>query len=249
MLENNATLRLHQCQDPDITDPLVTFDHLILATGSVPATLPVVQRRHRGFSIPRRPWICPRSRVTAGDRRRLHRTRAGNGLRPAGLAGERRGTDRRSAARRGSRSGQAAAAPAGDRCWATGSISAPQVTAVSDVGDAVDVTFAGAGASGTQRYSHVLVAVGRKPTTERLGLEHTQRATRRTRIRGDGCAAPDGRAHDPGHRRRGGRTDARPQGHASGQGGCGHRLGTVGVREPHDPGGGLHRSRDRLGRT
>ena len=66
-LENSTSLRLHQCQDPISADPLVTFDHLILATGSVSASLPACSGNSPRIlnsttaldlpEIPRRCWL------------------------------------------------------------------------------------------------------------------------------------------------------------------------------------------------
>lgn len=49
-----------------------------------------------------------------------------------------------------------------------------KVAALKDVGDAIEVTFAGPAGERTARYSRVLVSVGRKPVSAGLGLEKTQ---------------------------------------------------------------------------
>jgi dihydrolipoamide dehydrogenase len=49
-----------------------------------------------------------------------------------------------------------------------------KVTALADRGDAVEVTFDGAAAPPPQRYSRVLISVGRRPNTAGLGLENTR---------------------------------------------------------------------------
>ena len=93
---------------------------------------------------------------------------------------------------------------------------------MSDVGDAVDVTFDGADHAGTRT---ILARAGRRRTQaghRATGAGTHAGAAGRARVCGHGCAAPHGRAHDSGHWRCGGRTDARAQGHASGEGGRGH---------------------------
>jgi dihydrolipoamide dehydrogenase len=42
-LANATTLQLQYFQDPEIADPVVTFDQLILATGSLPTALPALR--------------------------------------------------------------------------------------------------------------------------------------------------------------------------------------------------------------
>lgn len=49
-----------------------------------------------------------------------------------------------------------------------------RVGSVADVGEALEVTFEGPSKFGTERYERVLVAVGRRPNTAKLGLENTQ---------------------------------------------------------------------------
>jgi dihydrolipoamide dehydrogenase len=49
-----------------------------------------------------------------------------------------------------------------------------KVTALKDVGDAIEVTFEGAVENKVQRFSRVLVSVGRKPNSAGLGLENTK---------------------------------------------------------------------------
>ena len=49
-----------------------------------------------------------------------------------------------------------------------------KVTAIKDMGDALEVTFEGAGENKVQRFSRVLVSVGRKPNSAGLGLENTK---------------------------------------------------------------------------
>jgi len=48
-----------------------------------------------------------------------------------------------------------------------------KVGSLADVGDAVEVTFEGPAKFGVERFARVLVAVGRRPNSRGLGLEHT----------------------------------------------------------------------------
>ena len=49
-----------------------------------------------------------------------------------------------------------------------------KVGSLSDVGDAVEVTFEGPGKYGNERFDRVLVSVGRAPNSRDIGLENTQ---------------------------------------------------------------------------
>lgn len=49
-----------------------------------------------------------------------------------------------------------------------------KVGSIADVGSKVEVTFEGPGKFGTERFDRVLVAVGRRPNSRNLGLENTQ---------------------------------------------------------------------------
>ena len=48
-----------------------------------------------------------------------------------------------------------------------------KVGSLADVGDAVEVAFEGPGKFGTERYDRVLVSVGRRPNSRNMGLENT----------------------------------------------------------------------------
>lgn len=54
-----------------------------------------------------------------------------------------------------------------------------KVGSLADVGDAVEVTFEGPSKFGVERYERVLVSVGRRPSTQGLRLENTQVETDR----------------------------------------------------------------------
>lgn len=49
-----------------------------------------------------------------------------------------------------------------------------KVGSVAEVGDQIEVTFEGPGKFGTERFDRVLVSIGRRPVTHGLGLENTQ---------------------------------------------------------------------------
>lgn len=49
-----------------------------------------------------------------------------------------------------------------------------KVGSLADVGDKVEVTFEGPGKFGHERYDRVLVSIGRRPVTQGLGLENTK---------------------------------------------------------------------------
>ena len=81
-----------------------TFEHAIIATGSRPATVPgLLDRQPARDGLDRRARPARHPEVAARRRRRLHRPRAGHGLRRARHEGHGRRDDRRPAARRRSR--------------------------------------------------------------------------------------------------------------------------------------------------
>lgn len=69
-----------------------------------------------------------------------------------------------------------------------------KVVRLTDVGDGVEVEMDRQGESVVERYSHVLVSVGRKPAADRLGLEQTG-----VRVHANGFVVADayGRTADP----------------------------------------------------
>jgi dihydrolipoyl dehydrogenase len=103
----------------------------------------------------------------------------------------------------------------------------------------------GEGAEPKQIFDRVLVSVGRRPNSRDLGLENT-----RAQVDEKGFIKVDpqhGRSEYSRDRRRGRRTDARPQSHPRGaRGDRGASRGASRVRQPGDSGRGLHRSRSGL---
>jgi dihydrolipoamide dehydrogenase len=172
-LDNATTLRLHPCQDPEISDPLLTFDQLILATGSVPTSLPAVRtpspRILNSTTALDLPEIPASLLVVGGGYIGLELgtvyAQLGSQVSIVELTdGLLPGVDRdlvKPLQRR-------LTAILDDRIHLR-----TKVTSLMDVTDAVEVTMSTDGKSMTQRYSHVLVAVGRQPASQRLGLEHT----------------------------------------------------------------------------
>ena len=236
--------------DEPLEDDRVRFEHCILATGSSPTRDPGARvcRRDRVMDSTGGAGTARRARVAPGRRRRLHRPGDGHGLRRAGQPRVGRRNDRRPAARRRPRPGQTAGQTARD-ATSRRSGSNTKVVSLDDKKDAIEVTFDGRPEQKVQRFSRVLVSVGRRPNSAGLGLENTQGRSQRAGLRRRRPPAPDRRPADPGHRRRGRRADARPQGRPRGQGG---RRGVCGqggdVRAPGDSRRRLHRSGDRLGR-
>ena len=122
-----------------------------------------------------------------------------------------------------------------------------RVTRLQEDEAGVTVGLEGEGAPPEQRFDRVLVAIGRAPATQGLGLEHT-----RVRLDAKGFIQVDAQQRTADERIFAigdavGRHDARPQGDLRGQGGGrGDRRQTRGLRRPRDPGRGLHRPADRL---
>ncbi len=86
-----------------------------------------------------------------------------------------------------------------------------KVVELKDAGDKVDVRVEGAEFNGTHSFDRVLVSIGRRPVTSGIGLENTK-----VKVNDSGFVvvneqAANGRPAHPGDRRRGRRTDARPQ--------------------------------------
>ncbi len=103
-----------------------------------------------------------------------------------------------------------------------------RVGSVGDRGDQVEVAFEGPGKYGVQRYDRVLVSVGRRPNSHDLGLEKTQvEVNSRGFVICDHQTAHLGPA-DPGDWGCGRRADAGAQGFARGQGGRPIAVGKTG---------------------
>lgn len=174
VLESATSLRLEQCQDPDIQEPCVTFDQLILSTGSIPTSLPALRsvspRVLNSTSALELPTVPESLLVIGGGYIGLE---LGTVYAQLGAAvsvveltdGLLPGVDRDLVKPLQRRLGRLF----GERIHLR-----TKVTAIRDAGDAVEVSCLTEGTTTTQRYSHVLVAVGRQPASHRLGLENTR---------------------------------------------------------------------------
>ncbi|MHB8972418.1 MAG: dihydrolipoyl dehydrogenase [Pirellulaceae bacterium] len=172
-LDNATTLRLTHCQDPDITDPVITFDQLVLATGSIPSALPALRspspRVLNSTTALELPEIPASLLVIGGGYIGLELgtvyAQLGSQVSVVELTdGLLPGVDRdlvKPLHRR-------LTTLLGNRIHLR-----TKVLSLKDVEDAVEVTMTADGKSVTERYSHVLVAVGRQPASQRLGLERT----------------------------------------------------------------------------
>jgi dihydrolipoamide dehydrogenase len=174
VLENATSLRLEQCQDPDIQEPRLTFDHLILATGSIPTLLPALRsaspRVLNSTSALDLPTVPESLLVIGGGYIGLELgtvyAQLGSAVSVVELTdGLLPGVDRDLVKPLQRRLGRLF----GERIHLR-----TKVTSIRDVGDAVEVSCLAEGATTTQRFSHVLVAVGRQPASQRLGLENTR---------------------------------------------------------------------------
>ena len=122
-----------------------------------------------------------------------------------------------------------------------------KVTAIEATDEGLRATFEGDKAPEPQVYDRMLLAVGRRPNGAALGRRQGGRGGGRARLhRGRPPDAHERAAHLR-HRRHRRRADARPQGHARGQGGGrGDRRPRRRLRRADHPVGGLHRSRGRV---
>ena len=125
-----------------------------------------------------------------------------------------------------------------------------KVAALADKKDSIEVTFEGDVPERVQRFSRVLLSVGRRPNSADLGLENTA-----VEVDAQGFLAVDlqRRTADP-HILAIGDVAGQPMlahkaSHEGKVGGRGARRQDGGVRAAGHSRRGLHRSRDRLGRT
>ena len=151
----------------------MTFEKAILATGSRPIMLPGVAKSDRIIDSTGALELPGCAGEAAGRGRRLHRPRAGLGLRRAGQRGVGGRDDRRPSARRRPRPGLGAQAPprrevrrhpdGRRRSRAGGNQERRQRHLRVSKGEQTVETF-----------DKVLISIGRRPNTEDLGLETTK---------------------------------------------------------------------------
>ena len=113
-----------------------------------------------------------------------------------------------------------------------------KVVSLADQGNAIEVGFEDAKGRRSEKFSRVLVSVGRRPEQRRAGTgKHPGRA-RRQGLRHHRRSAAHGRSAHFGDRRRGRRADAGAQGDARGQSrgrGPAGRAGRLRIRRPFRP--------------
>ncbi len=171
--ENSTTLKL-QGQDPSVPDDgRLTYDNLILAAGSVPAVPAAFRigspRVINSTGALELPDIPPTMLVVGGGYIGLEMgtvyARLGTHVSVVELTdGLLPGVDRdliRPLQKRLSTLLE-------DRIYLD-----TKVTSLQDVGDGVEVTFEGETHAGTQKFDRVLIATGRRPASQELGLENT----------------------------------------------------------------------------
>ena len=127
-----------------------------------------------------------------------------------------------------------------------------KVEALEAKDDGIEATLSGEQIEGGQRtetFDRVLIAIGRRPNGKTCGVGDDGGDGVRPRVRGGEPADGDGGPEHPGHRRRGRRADAGPQGDPRGED-CDRddRRGGRRVRQPRRPRGRVHRPRTGLGR-
>ena len=124
-----------------------------------------------------------------------------------------------------------------------------KVTSMKADDRSVTVNFEGEGAPKEAVYDYVLVSIGRRPNAKIDGLDRTKVKVDAQGLHRDRRPAPHRGADHLRDRRRRRRADARAQGVARGaRRGGSDRRAEGGVRAGGDSRGGLHRSRDRVGR-
>ena len=173
VLANSTTLRLENCTSPDVDENELTFDHLILATGSIPASIaafnigsPRVLNSTTALQLQQVPdsllvigggYIgLELGTVYAQLGSKVSVVELTDGLLP--------GADRDLVKPLQRRLGALL-----DNRIRLGT----QVTRIADVGDAIEVEMDQQGDVTVERFSHVLVSVGRRPASQGLGLEQT----------------------------------------------------------------------------
>lgn len=171
--EGSQVLRLEPTTPSPLPDRTLTFDHCILATGSVPARIPGLdlntQRLMDSTAALALPDV-PESLLVIGGGYiglELGTVYAALGSRITVvemLSGLLLGVDRDLVKPLQARL---------QRQFAEIALET-RVTALVDRGDAVEATLAGPTGERTERFSRVLVAVGRRPASQGIGLEHTQ---------------------------------------------------------------------------
>jgi dihydrolipoamide dehydrogenase len=174
VLENSTTLRLDG-DDPSLgTDRILSFDHLILATGSVPAIPAALavdsDRVMDSTEALQLPDIPATLLVIGGGYIGLELgtvyARLGSQVSVVELTEELLpGVDRDLVKPLQKRLAQLV----DNRIYFN-----TRVGSLGDRGDSVDVAFEGPGKYGVERYDRVLVAVGRRPSSHELGLENTE---------------------------------------------------------------------------
>jgi dihydrolipoamide dehydrogenase len=172
-LVDSTTLRLEPSGEPDVPEGSLTFEHAVLATGSIPATLPafnIGSSRVLNSTTALQLSQIPESLLVIGGGyiglelgtvyaqlgSQVSVVELTDGLLP--------GADRdlvKPLQRR-------LATLFDDRIFLSTS-----VTKLTDLRDAIEVEMEGPAGAVVQRYSHVLVSVGRRPASGQLGLENT----------------------------------------------------------------------------
>ena len=101
-----------------------------------------------------------------------------------------------------------------------------KVAALKENKDGIMITFENPdGKTNRQKFDKVLICVGRRPNSQRIGIEKHRRQNNRTRLYRSGSAAAHGRESYLRHRGHCGRSHARAQGHGGGQRGGGSTSG------------------------
>lgn len=172
VFEGSQALRLEGGNASGLDGDRLTFDHCILATGSVPARIPALdlptQRVMDSTAALELPDV-PESLLVVGGGyiglemgtvyaelgSRVSVVELTDGLLP--------GVDRDLVKPLNARL---------NRTFQAIHLST-KVVSLADCGDAIDVTVDGPEGSMTERYGRVLVSVGRRPVSQGIGLEHT----------------------------------------------------------------------------